>query len=288
VVDRESGFTPQNTVGRASSGVFSISVSQKLGFVSVPVIGVLAIVFGVLDLDGGVTFQSSVTEAAIGVGAILSSAVIVARISAKSFLATGSSNLLLLGIAVFEFGLSSTIGGFIRNYSLGAGLQIYVLGAFVSACLHVASGILTFKGSPRVMTRRTFPVWFSYIGTVCFVLLLSILALDSTLFSDVGQIGALTQRMLIGSVVAMLLLSGFFFFRVYLRSRSPILYWYSLALVTVAFAFVAFFTTQVEGDLALWTGLGGLCLASLYFLKSVFVSSPRKDGASSQAGRRLN
>lgn len=286
MVEGESGPAYQKAVERATSGIFTISVSQKLGLASVPLLGVLALAFGVLDLGGGLVFQSLAIEAVIGVGVILSAAVVVAWISARSFLLTGLSNLLLLGIAVFEFGSSSTIGGLVRSYSPDAGLEIYLLGAFVSGCLHLTSGILTLKGSPRRKTRLVFRVWFSYLATLCFVLFLSVLAVNSKLFADLASTGGLSKPILIGSVVTMLLVSGLLFFRVYKRSRSPILYWYSLALITVAFAFIAFFTTHVEGDLALWTGLGGLSLAGFYFLKSAFVS-PVKDGGSPRAVRRL-
>jgi hypothetical protein len=255
-----------------NSETLMISVSQKLGIVSVPTIGILAAMFGLFGLAEGIEWQSVVVETILNIGVILSVSLVVARISAKSFLSTGSPNILLLGLAVFEFGFSATLGGFISGININEGLEMYVLGALVSACLHLASAILTYRGSPVRRTRLGLRLWFSYSATVVFVLLLAVLVLNLSFLSPIAQLGSFSERVFIGSIVALLLASAFFFSRVYFRSHSPILYWYSLALATTSFAYFAFFATQDNGDLATWTGIGSLCLASVYFLKSVLAA----------------
>jgi hypothetical protein len=160
---------------------------------------------------------------------------------------------------------------------------MYVLGALVSSGLHLSSGLLTFLGSPVTRARLHLKLWFSYVATALFLVLLSGLVLISPALGTIAQIGSLTERVLIPTIVTMLLASAFLFSRVYLRSHSPILFWYSLALATISFAYVAFFATQDPGDLANWTGIGGLCLASAYFLKSV-LAAPKTANAGSTLG----
>src|SRR5205809_5047205 len=106
-----------------------------------------------------------------------------------------------------------------------------------------------------------------------FVSVLSILALGLPSISTLAQTGSIPQRTVLSLTVIMLLASAFFFSRVYSRSHSPIVYWYSLGLATTSFSFLAFFLTRTNGDLATWTGIGGLCLGSLYFLFSVLAAA---------------
>src|SRR5207247_10429406 len=141
-----------------------------------------------------------------------------------------------------------------------------------SACLHFASGFLTYGGSPQRTTRLGLRVGISYVATMIFVSVLSILALGLPSISTLAQTGSIPQRTVLSLTVIMLLASAFFFSRVYSRSHSPIVYWYSLGLATASFSFLAFFLTRTNGDLTSWTGIGGLCLGSLYFLFSVLAA----------------
>ena len=118
----------------------------------------------------------------------------------------------------------------------------------------------------------------SYVATMIFVSILSILALGIPSISILAQTGSVSQRTVLSLTVIMLLASAFFFSRVYSRSHSPIVYWYSLGLATTSFSFLAFFLTRTNGDLATWTGIGGLCLGSVYFLLSV-LAAPKALGA---------
>jgi hypothetical protein len=110
---------------------------------------------------------------------------------------------------------------------------------------------------------------------------------QSVFLETVLNIGLiLSVSLVVARISAMLLASAFFFSRVYSRSHSPILYWYSLALATTSFAFFAFFATLDNGDLATWTETGGLCLASIYSLKSV-LAAPKTIHAGQGVGAKV-
>jgi hypothetical protein len=255
-----------------------VSKTQKLGVVSIPVLATLSATFGVFGIAAGLIFESVLLETILNIGVILSVSVVVARISAKSFLQTGSTNVLILGLAVFEFGFSATLGGFVSSVSVAEGIAMYEMGALTSASLHFASGILTYRGGPQRTTRLRLRVVVSYTATVIFVSVLSLLALGIPSISILAETGSIYQRTVLSMTVAMLLASAYFFSRVYSRSHSPIVYWYSLGLATTSFSFLAFFLTRANGDLATWTGIGGLCLGSVYFLLSV-LAAPKPLGA---------
>src|SRR2546428_8918771 len=154
-----------------------VSRTQKLGVVSIPVLATLAATFGVFGIAAGLIFESVLLETILNIGVILSVSLVVARISTKSFLQTGYTNILLLGLAVFEFGFSATLGGFVSSINVSEGIVMYILGALTAACLHFASGLLTYYGSPQRTTRLGLRVGISYTATIVFVSILAILAL---------------------------------------------------------------------------------------------------------------
>ena len=55
----------------------------------------------------------------------------------------------------------------------------------------------------------------------------------------------------------------------YLKSRSPVLYWYTLGLILFALSMIAFIFMLKIGDSVNWGGRIGLYLTSLYFLLAV-------------------
>src|SRR2546430_17071372 len=115
-----------------------VSRTQKLGVVSIPVLATLAATFGVFGIAAGLIFESVLLETILNIGVILSVSVVAARIWAKSFLQTGSTNVLLLGLAVFEFGFSPTLGGFVSSIRVSDGLAMIAVGALRSAALDFA------------------------------------------------------------------------------------------------------------------------------------------------------
>jgi hypothetical protein len=256
---------------------------QKLSIAGLPLIGSIALIFGVLGIAQGAEFESAPLEA-LGGAIILLVSLMVAGVSARSFLVTGSVNLLLLGLAVFQFGLSALLAGLILSVNPNESGVIFILGAFVSSCFHLASGVLTYRGSLVERTRLRLRLWVSFLGATGFILLLTLLVLDSSVLTRIGQIGAFSQRIFMRTTVVMLLSAGVLLARVYSRTHSPVLFRYSLALGTAAMGCFSFFATQNSGDVATWAGLGGLCLASVYLLKSVYSSSKRVGTSANQAG----
>jgi hypothetical protein len=259
----------------------TVSNSQRVGILSLPLLAGLAVIFGLLGIAGSLVFRSVLLEVVLNLFLILPVSLIVARISAKSFLLTGSVNILLLGTAVLVFGVMAVLGGFVSSIGVEEGIAVYTLGAFAAASLHATSASLTYRGSPRRETRLKLRVLTSYIGATIFALLISSLAVVSEVLDKFGITGTLEQRVLILGTTLLFFVSAAFFSRVYLRSHSPVIFWYSLALATTTVAFMAFSATRINGDMATWTGIGGLSIASVYFLRSVVAAPSASSSAKS-------
>lgn len=247
---------------------------RRIGIAPLPLAALLTLTFAVFGVGEALIYQSVLLELSLNIFLILGVAIVVARISLKSFFATGSVNVLLLGTAVLAFGTMATLGGAVSSINVGEGIAVYSIGALTAGGLHLASAILTYHGSPRRSSRLRLRAGASYFGVIGFLTILSLLVVESVIPADFGQAGSIAQRGSAAITVILLATSAVLFTRVYLRSRNSILYWYSLALWATAVGFLAFFATKGNGDLLLWTGIGSICVGSVYFLFSI-LSVPR-------------
>jgi hypothetical protein len=246
-----------------------LSLPRKLGVATPPVLVVLAAVLSVFGFGAGVTFYPFLLISVIGICILVVSGV-VTWVSAKSFLLTGSVNILFLGLAVLVFGSMVILGGLVSDIDLAAGSLVYLLGLLTSGTLHLVSGVLTYVGSPQRKTGLRLRVGLAYSVAVLFMVVFSVWALES----GIPQTNAAATKIAVASTASLFLAAAFMFSRVYSRSHSSTLFWYSVALATTAFAFVALLFAQNTGDLGTWTGIGGVLLGSCYFLISV-VATPK-------------
>ena len=253
---------------------------RRIGIAPLPLAMVLTLAFAVFGVGESLIYQSTLLELLLSVFLILGVAIVVARISLKSFFATGSVNVLLLGTAVLAFGTMSILGGAVSSIDVNEGIEVYSMGALTAGGLHLASAILTYLGSPRRSSRLRLRAGACYIGVIGFLSILSLLVVESIIPAGFGQAGSIAQRAFAATTVILLTTSAVLFTRVYLRSQNSILYWYSLALWATAVGFLAFFATKGNGDLLLWTGIGSVCVGSLYFLFSLLSVPTLKAGAS--------
>jgi hypothetical protein len=253
--------------------VRSFSVPRKLGLSTPPVLAGLAATLGLFGVGQEIRFYPIALISAIG-ASILVISVIVAWVSAKSFLQTGSLNLLFLGVAVLAFGAMSILGGVVSSINGSAGGLLYLIGLLIAGGLHIVSAGLTYYGSPRRKSRLGFRIGIAYASTIVFLIALSAWALESNITGSTP----LPANPVLASTALLFLVAALLFSRVYLRSHSPTLFWYSLALATTAFAFVALLFSKNAGDLVSWTGIGGVLLGSAYFLTSV-VATPKSSAS---------
>jgi hypothetical protein len=253
--------------------VRSFSVPRKLGLSTPPVLAALAAALGLFGVGQGLRFYPIFLISAIG-AAILVISLIVAWVSAKSFLQTGSVNILFLGVAVLAFGTMSILGGLVSTVNSSDGAIVYLMGLIAAGTLHLVSGGLTLYGSPRRKNRLGIQIGTAYALTFAVLITLSAWSAQSNISRSIS----LPSNIVLGCTALLFLVSSLLFFKVYLRSHSPTLFWYTLALATTAFAFVALLFSRNAGDLVSWTGIGGVLLGSAYFLTSVVAT--RKSSAS--------
>jgi hypothetical protein len=256
----------------------SFSLPRKIGITAPPFLVLFAAVLSVFGFETGRTFYPFALIGAIGVCILVVSA-LVAWVSAKSFLLSGSLNLLFLSLAMLTFGTLSILGSLVGEIAPTAGTLVYLVGLLIAGSLHFVSGLLTFVGSPQRKSKLRLRAVVSYGGAITFMGGISVWAIESG-FPPVGQF---MTKIIVGSTAVLFLAAAFLFSKVYLSAHSSTLFWYTLGLTTTGVSFVALLSAQNTGDLGTWTGIGGVLLGSLYFLISV-IKTPKNP---SQNNRKL-
>ncbi len=277
------------TTGHLSQTAGALPSSWKpslLGVVPLPVFIGLITVFDIIlpppaQLGSGLRFEPAYLNAILYTAFISLTSFLVAYISLKSYLQTGSIVLLLLGSAALALGSTSIVGTWLANLpgELNAGITIVNTGALCASIFHVASGSLTStSASPENRPRVRKPLSLvAYMGVLSFVTLVAVASLEGLVppFFVLG-VGQTPLRMaVVGSSAALFAVASFLFARLCFSSRSNILYWYFLALGMTSVGLLALFFGRAPGDPISWTGRAAQFLGGVYFLKAVLTTFRR-------------
>ncbi|MDD1743500.1 MAG: PAS domain S-box protein [Methanomassiliicoccales archaeon] len=206
-----------------------------------------------------------------GMGALL------AVVSARAFLVSGSMNVLLIGVASIISGSLLAVAQWIATPQLGTPMineatTMGNIGILVASALLLSSAIVTWTGKGVVLAshqRR------DYLGAaVLFTAITMLLVFGSSELDLIPPFftssGSTLLRVGILSLSGLLLASGVLLFGLkYLRTRSSTLYWYTLGLVSFSLSLIGLVLTAKLGEAMNWCGRIGLYLAGLYFLFAI-------------------
>ena len=199
---------------------------------------------------------------------------IVAIISAKSYLTEGSTSLLLLGMATTSGGIAALVAGWAASRSVNDNVAIFDMGFMFAGGLQLLSAIMVWVSAvPSPTSNRKRLLIVCYLAAISFVAVISALVIAGfapEFFANSGP--TLIRQWVLGIGTLLFLTSAIIFGWQYLQSKSRVLYWYSLALVLLAIALFgsALYTTPnglVNWGARLSQYLGGIC-----FLAAVLVS----------------
>jgi hypothetical protein len=254
-----------------------------LGAVPLPVfIGLITIFDMILpssaQLGSGLRFEPAYLNAILYTIFVSITSFLVAYISLKSYLQTGSIVLLLLGSASLALGSTSILGTWLANLpgQLNAGITIVNSGALCASTFHLAGGgLTTTSASLENGAKMRKPLSLvAYAGVLSFTTLLSVASLDGLvpLFFVLG-VGQTPLRMaVVGSSAGLFAVSSLLFARLCFTSKSNTLYWYFLALGMTSVGTLAIFFGRAPGDPISWTGRAAQFLGGIYFLQAVLTT----------------
>ena len=242
------------------------------GFALTAVPAFIALIAILVILDIRLVFEPSLLLPVLNTVFISIMAFLVAYLSARGYLKTGSLNLLLVGTGVLAFGSANQVAGWLLGAPGGidAFLTVGSTGLLFGSVFHLAgaASTLTAVTPEKVSNRRRPKVMFAYFGVLIFTAVLTVAVLAGALprFFIQGIGATLFGQEVLGVAVALLAISSLLFMRSFFRSKSGFLYWYSLALALIAVGSLAVFLQQAVGSIIGWAGRSAQYLGSIYFL----------------------
>lgn len=201
--------------------------SKALATMPLPTIAITSAAVAILGLGASVVFQAAGLLAGGNFLFILMPAVLVAYVSGRSFLATRNVNLLYMGTAVLEFGVSAFLGGIVSAQDPVEGVSLFLLGGMLAGALHLSSAVLTFFSPQTKRSKARLRLAICYIATIIFLTIISLTALFGQFPGGLLLLGSEFKRTALLFSGGLFLAAAFLFYRVYARAKSSVLYWYS-------------------------------------------------------------
>ncbi len=215
----------------------------------------------------------------------------VAYLAGRSYVTTGSLNILLIGCALLVFGAGNLVAGWaIEHPGPNSTVTIHNIASLVASIFYVMAAFVLAEGTTESMAvRRTPKLFIAYFAILLFVALLSaatILGL-MPLFFVVGR-GPTPLRELVLTVAVILhTLSAIFALRLYWKRRMAFLYWYGLALLLIATGLAAVLMQTAVGSPIGWVGRIAQYVGGIYLLAAVIVTVRQARTAGTSVGTAL-
>jgi len=195
----------------------------------------------------------------------------VSTTAMRAYLASGSSNMLLLGCGVLALGCGALAGGLVRPLGgeANASVAIHNLGVLLGAILHALGALLTLiKAEPELRAeRRRLMVLSGFGGTLILIAIMIAATLEGVVPLFWGDVGPTPIMQVVLSMAAVLFaLTSVYTMVVYFQNRGNVLYWYSLALGLTTLGLVGIAVMKVVGSPIAWAGRTAQYFGGIYFL----------------------
>ncbi|CAG0984391.1 two-component system, cell cycle sensor histidine kinase and response regulator CckA [Methanosarcinales archaeon] len=202
----------------------------------------------------------------------------VAYICAKSYLASGSLSIFLLGCGMLAFGSASLFGGWLiaAPGGINVNVTLFNFGALFGSIFHLTGAMLTsmkLNAKPD-SKRRKRNLTLAYPGILISIILLMIVSFQGITppFFIQGTGPTPLRQVVLGTAAVLFAISAFLFMRLYFRLKEIYLYWYSLALMLVSINLSAALFVTTVGSLFSWAVRLPLYLGGIYFLNAIFIA----------------
>jgi len=198
----------------------------------------------------------------------------------RSYLAYGSSTILLLGAGVLVFGTGSFASGWtIGRWGANVSATVHNSPLLIAAMFHIAGVIAsaTEQLPEPDPVRRRWKLFAAYVSAPVLVFSLFLLSINGIMpqffINGVGW-SPLRQTVMAAAFILFVYSSSYMMTR-FLWKKELYLYWYSLALALLAVMIICFYIQPAVGSPVGWVGRSAQYLAGIYFIVSV-VSAKRE------------
>jgi PAS domain S-box-containing protein len=196
----------------------------------------------------------------------------VCTVAMRAYLASGSSNILLLGCGVLALGSAALAGGWVRPLggTANASVTIHNLGVLLASVLYAMSALLTLLKveQEKILETRRQKLFIAFAGTLILLFIIIAVTLRGIvpLFWVAGVGSTSIKQAVLGTAVALFALTSTYTMILYFRTRGYFLYWYSLALALTAIGLIGITVMKAVGDPIGWAGRTAQYVGGVYFL----------------------
>ncbi len=198
----------------------------------------------------------------------------IASLIAYTFLVRGTAGLLLLGCGVVVWGLGGLASSIASNFDVGFGVTVHNVCVWLSAGCHLAGAGFLLR--PKQGVRATAP-WLgaAYTIAVSVVLLVLLATLAGRLptFFVQGSGGTPLRYWVLGTAIAMFVVTAALLRLVNRGHLAAFAYWYSLALLATGVGLFGVMVQTSVGSLVNWVGRTTQYLGGVYMLIAVLASA---------------
>ena len=199
--------------------------------------------------------------------------ILIVYLAARSYLATGSRAVLLLGCGSMIIVIINLLAGILLTEP-NVVLTIYNTGLCLAGLCFLGSALWAITSKPR----ETVPAKASsYLHIACLsvlvgmgLVILGTLAGITPTFFVPGHGSTLLRQIVLYLILIEFVLASACFGILYRQSRTPFLLWYSLGLLLIGMGMGILIFSNSIGTLTVWAGRGGQYLGSLYMLVAVW------------------
>ena len=248
--------------------------AEILPIVPIPVFLILFLVLAILDIR--TVFEPSWILPISNVLFLFIVPLAVVYIATQGYLQSGFITLLMLGAGTLALGLGAVLAGWVLTFT-GSGpntnVTVFNLSALSSAMFHFLGAVIAFIGvdSLRDTQHKKLNVRLTYLGIAILLALLTIGTLKGLVpvFFVQGEGPTVWRQTVLGTAIALFIVSGLLFAGLYLLSRAKVLYWYLLALFLIATGLICVLFQKSVGSPIGWLGRGSQYLGGIYLLVAV-------------------
>jgi PAS domain S-box-containing protein len=260
-------------VNNHKHGGQSSSRLPKLAVLPIPIFLLLLWALGVYDIRS--VFEPPWLLPILNTAFLSAIPLVIAYVTTRAYMSSGSMSLLMFGSGVLTFGLSGFAAGILRIGMEGANtnVTIYNCGVLLAAGFHVygaASGLIGVE--PELdLRRKKMNLINAYLAVFILIGLLVIATANNLtpVFFIQGAGPTLLRQIVLGGAIGLFAVSAFLLTMLYLRSKADFLYWYSLALFLIATGLACVFFEKAVGSPIGWLGRSAQYLGCIYLLVAV-------------------
>lgn len=250
---------------------------NRLAIVPIPVLALAIVSLWVADVR--VAWGSATMIWLVHYGPVALGVAFIVIPAARSFLANGQPSILMLGCGVLMMDIGVTVMPSAFARSSDSAFAIYNTSTLLGALCHFAGVAIT---SRRQVRLKRSAMWLTATYT-CGVAVMGLVIRSSfagwmpAIFVD-GQGGTLLRSLVVGTTVALFLLTAGLLWQTNRRTPSPFLYWYALGLILLGAGLAGSMVITVKDSPLQWVTRLTQVVATVYMCVAVLASARETNG----------